>query len=439
MGASSVSMLGSHITNIAYPLLVLHITGSPFIAGCAVFAATAPSILAYMPAGALVDRWSPRQAMLTSELGRAVAIGMIAITLALSRPTVTLLMAVAIIEGVLEVFSTLAEKRYVGSLVERTQISSALVRTEARNHVALVAGRPLGGLLFGMGPIFPFLADFFSFIYSVTMLFRIEDGNPAERAAVPPSPISRNSLMGDIKQGLRWMREDKIARIAVLSFSIGTLIFQALVMIILGDAHNRELPAFAIGIVLAASGVGGALGSLIASHLLPKVSHWMPIQTAIWFAGFFLFVVGRQFIFIAIVMAILGLTGALGNIALDTYVMENAGRDMLARVTSIGRLMTFTACSIGPIIGGILAQEFGNWRAMSYLCCLTLVPLSLSISTRLASSRLRDHEVGHWKVVARLRLMPVIIAMSSIIVINIPVVTKINGTVGSAISKRTDR
>ena len=72
-------MLGSHVTTIAYPLLVLRLTGSPFTAGCAVFAATAPSMFAYIPAGALVDRWSrrwgPRRVMLLSEFGRGVAIG----------------------------------------------------------------------------------------------------------------------------------------------------------------------------------------------------------------------------------------------------------------------------------------------------------------------------------------------------------------------------
>jgi len=175
--ASSVSMLGSHVTSIAYPLLVLRLTGSPFTAGCAVFAATAPSMFAYIPAGALVDRWSPRRAMLLSELGRGVAIGIVALTLAIGKPIVAILMAVAVIEGVLEVFSGLAEQRYVGSLVERDQISSALVRIEARTHIVLVAGRPLGGLLFGIGPIFPFLADFFSFIYSVIALFGIKDRN----------------------------------------------------------------------------------------------------------------------------------------------------------------------------------------------------------------------------------------------------------------------
>ena len=49
-------MLGSHVTTIAYPLLVLRLTGSPFTAGCVAFAATAPGILVHIPAGALADR-----------------------------------------------------------------------------------------------------------------------------------------------------------------------------------------------------------------------------------------------------------------------------------------------------------------------------------------------------------------------------------------------
>ena len=394
LGASSISMLGSHVTTIAYPLLILDVTGSPLTAGCAVFAATAPSMFAYVPAGALVDRWNPRRVMLLSELGRGVAIGTVAVTLAFGNPIVALLMAVAVIEGVLEVFSGLAERRYVRSIVERDQISSALVRTEARAHVVLVAGRPLGGLLFGIGPIFPFLADFFSFACSATALFRMKDSNPTGEVTVPPHAlIPKNSLINDIGRGLRWIIENRLARMAIISFSLGTLIFQALIMAFLGDAHGRHLPAFAIGIVLAASGVGGAVGSLVASRLPPKITYWMPIQTVVWFSGFFffLFPAGRNFFCTAIIMAILGFTGALGNIALDTHVMQNADQEMLARVISVGQLASFAACSIGPIVGGILTREFGNQLAMSYLFLFTLVPLTLSIYTVLTRST-----PSHW-------------------------------------------
>jgi len=115
--ASSVSMLGSHVTSIAYPLLVLRLTGSPLEAGWVAFGAIAPSLLVHVPAGALVDRWDPRRAMLVSETGRGVAIAAVAIMLVMGKPNVPLLTAAAVVEGVLGVFSTLAERRCVGSIV----------------------------------------------------------------------------------------------------------------------------------------------------------------------------------------------------------------------------------------------------------------------------------------------------------------------------------
>jgi MFS family permease len=159
LAGSSVSMLGSRVTTIAYPMLVLYLTGSPVTAGWVAFAATAPSVLVYMPAGALIDRWDPRRVMLLSEFGRGVAIATVAVTVALGRTTIPQLVVTAVIEEILEVFSTLAERRYVRSLVEPNQASSALVRIEARTHVVVLAGRPLGGFLFELEPIFPFPFD----------------------------------------------------------------------------------------------------------------------------------------------------------------------------------------------------------------------------------------------------------------------------------------
>ncbi len=375
-------MLGSHVTTIAYPLLVLRLTGSPFTAGCVAFAATAPGILVHIPAGALIDRWNPRRAMVLSELGRGVAIATVVITVAFGIAKVPLLIAVAVIEGALEVFSGLAERRYVGSLVERDEVPSALKSIEARTHLVLVAGRPLGGLLFEIGSIYPFLADVFSFIYSVITLTRIKDPEPTEKATIATRSASKSSLIDDMRQGLRWIRKDEFARSAIVSFSIGTLTFQALIMVFLGDAHKRNLSAFDIGIVLAASGIGGALGSVVASRLLVNVNHsWVRIQTWIWVIGFaaLLFPVGRHFRVTAAVMAVLGFTGAVGNIAFDTHLIQNVDKEMLARVTSVGRLATFAACAIGPLVGGVLVQKFGVQRSMSCLLGLFCFAPALSL------------------------------------------------------------
>src|ERR1700731_4153130 len=140
LSGSWVSMLGSRVSAIAYPLLVLAITDSPVVAGWASFATIAPSILIYLPAGALVDRWNPRRAMLCSEFGRGIAIVIIVVALALRRMNVVELVIIGAIEQILGVFSVLAERRFARSLVQRGQATSALARSEARTHMVVLLG-----------------------------------------------------------------------------------------------------------------------------------------------------------------------------------------------------------------------------------------------------------------------------------------------------------
>ena len=378
LGASSVSMLGSRLTTIAYPMLVLYLTGSPAFAGFAVFAAIAPSILVYIPAGALVDRWDPRRTMLMSEAGRGIAVATVVGSLALHRPSVPLIICMAVSEEILEVFAVLAERRYVRALVKPHHVSDALVRMEARTHVVVLAGRPLGGLLFELGPIFPFLADLVTFIISVSALLGIR-----HKRMVRPARMSCSQLIKEVRTGLRWLRGDRFSRNATPPWACMTLISQALIMVFLAEAHTRQLSSAAIGIVLAASGLGGAFGAVTGSWL-PVLARQprIRIQPWIWSVALLTLAVSRpswQIPCMAAVMIVLGFTGAMGNVELDTYLVKQVPDGMLARVTSIGRLMSFSACALGPALGGILIESYGVQRAVFSLFVMTLTLAVISI------------------------------------------------------------
>jgi MFS family permease len=379
-------MLGSRLTTIAYPMLILSLTGSPAVAGFAVFAATAPSILAYIPAGALVDRWDPRRTMLLSESGRGIAIATIVGLLVFHWPSVPLIISMAVIEEILEIFATLAERRCVRALVEPDHASSALVRMETRTHVVVLAGRPLGGLLFELEHIFPFAADFLSFFVSVGTLLGIKRPQAAQATRVPTSQPVKELL-----SGLRWLRDARFARIAMLLAAGMTLVSQALIMVFLAEAHARQLSSAVIGVVLAASGLGGAFGAVAGSrwHFLARQPR-IKIQTCIWSAAFLTLALSAsswQIPCMAAVMIVLGFTGAMGNIELDTHLIRRVPPDRLARVTSIGRLMTLSASAIGPALGGIL----GTWGlpfAVFSLFVITL--LFAAVSFRVPSPDLPE-------------------------------------------------
>jgi MFS family permease len=410
-----VSLLGTRISTIAFPMLVLWITHSPVAAGWTAFAATAPSVLVYVPAGALVDVWPPRRVMLISEFGRGLALLTVVIALLLGKAFLPLLIGAAVVEEILEVFSTLAERRYVGSLVHQDQASSALVRMEARTHVMVLAGRPLGGILFAAGPLFPFIADMVSFIVSVVALIAIKGEQAVKlftsfpgtiffrRHPAPPTgrtgeklinqarpKASWDGLWKDIARGAEWLRGDLFTCVSILLSAGTTLICQALIMIFLAYASDRHLPSFMIGIALAASGFGGAAGSALASRLpAPTRYKWTLTRIIAWAVSIGVLVAPYElqlmpsgdFLFIrfAVVMSLLGFTGALGNVELGTYLIQNAPVEMLARITSIGRLISFGACAIGPVLGGLIIQRYKILGAVLVLSAAILAISALSL------------------------------------------------------------
>jgi MFS family permease len=70
----AASTLGSRITALALPLLVLAIGGSAADVGLVSFAATAPYLLLQIPAGAIVDRHDRRRLMIACDTIRLLAL-----------------------------------------------------------------------------------------------------------------------------------------------------------------------------------------------------------------------------------------------------------------------------------------------------------------------------------------------------------------------------
>ena len=218
----------------------------------------------------------------------------------------------------------LAERRLTQLLVDRDKAASALAQTEGRTHAAVMVGRPLGALLFGISHVLPFAADSLSFCVSVGALIRVGRHQPRAPAGRP----EKIQLIREMGEGFGWLKKHRFARLALILTAGTTLLGQALIMVLLGKAHAYHLSSFIIGVILAASGVGGVAGSAFAPRLFREFGYslfnaqltaWVVIFVGLALSG------GRSFFSVAIALAILGFTGALGNIALDTYIVQLAG------------------------------------------------------------------------------------------------------------------
>src|SRR5579883_3054515 len=120
-----ISSIGSQVSQLAFPLLVLAITRSPAQAGIAGALRGLPFAILCLPAGALVDRWDRRRVMLLCDSGRAIALGSIPLAFWLNRLSFIQLCLVALIEGTLFTFFSLAEAACLPRVVSKEQLPSA--------------------------------------------------------------------------------------------------------------------------------------------------------------------------------------------------------------------------------------------------------------------------------------------------------------------------
>jgi MFS family permease len=178
-----ISSIGSQVSNLALPLVVLAVTGSASKAGLVGFAGRVPFLLLQLPAGVLVDRWDRRRVMIVADAGRALSMGGIGLMLALDAFNLTAVIALAFAESSLGVFYNLDERAALRSVVPVEQMKLAVARNEARQFGAGLAGGPLGGLLYSIGRVVPFVFDAVSYLATIIAVRLV-------RADLAPPPRS---------------------------------------------------------------------------------------------------------------------------------------------------------------------------------------------------------------------------------------------------------
>lgn len=71
----TISTLGTNVSTLALPLLVLALTHSPAQAGLLTALRLLPYLLFSLPAGALIDRWNRKTVMIYCDVFRWLALG----------------------------------------------------------------------------------------------------------------------------------------------------------------------------------------------------------------------------------------------------------------------------------------------------------------------------------------------------------------------------
>jgi MFS family permease len=154
--ASASSTLGQAVGDVAYPLAIVTMTGSPGKAALFSALLVAGMLVAGLPAGSLADRYDTQRLALAACAVRTVVAVVVTIALAGDWLTLPLLLASAIILGAGQALAGAANMLLLRSIVPGEQLTSALTQDEVRINGASLAGPSLAGVLYGVGHVAPF-------------------------------------------------------------------------------------------------------------------------------------------------------------------------------------------------------------------------------------------------------------------------------------------
>lgn len=376
-----LSNVGGEISLLAFPLLVLGMTHSATQAGLVGALRSLPFALLCLPAGAFIDRWDRKRVMLICDTGRALALGSIPIALWLGHLSLLQLCLVALIEGTLMTFFSVAEIACLPHVVPKAQIPAASAQYQAINSTAWTLGPFLGGLFYGMGHAVPFLTDTISYACSVLSIFLMRVRFQEERVEEP------RNIWYEIGEGLLWLWREHLLRFLALLTLILVFSTVGFMLILIVLAQNLHATPLAIGMLFASGGGGSIIGAVLSGPLQKRFTFGHLTIGAAW-----VWAVSWLALAVAPNLWVLGIANGVSFIVVPIFYSVQSSYRLIAipdhlqgRVQSVFRLLSLGSQPLGLALSGLLIQ----WIGPSQTVVVLFVPQALIALVATLNVRLR--------------------------------------------------
>ena len=378
-GGQAVSLLGSQTSKIAYPLLVLAMTGSPAKAGIAGFAAMLGYLLFPLPAGGLADRHDRKRIMIACDAIRLAAVGSIAIAGWAAHITYVQVLVAGFAEGTASVFFGVAQRAALPMLVHPSQRSLAVSQNEARQNAAQLAGPALGGTLFGLSWAAPFAADALSYLASLVTLPFIK--TPMQAAAAVAAPAASRKLRAELGEGLAFTWRQPFLRYSAFFAASVNVLLQVLTLGLIVLARHDGASSAQIGLIVGCMGAGGLAGAFAAPWVQRRIPAGITITGCMWTWAVLLtlIVLVRVPLWLCPIVAVLGFVGPSWNVSVQTYRMQITPNELLGRTSSVAMQIAWGVIPLGSLLAGFLLQ------ALSPAVAITVVAAGMAVTALAAT------------------------------------------------------
>lgn len=368
--ADVLSAVGSRITMVAIPWLVLVTTGSAARMGLVAAVELVPYIIASIMAGPIIDALGPRRTSILANLSSAVAVAAIAATTGLGFAALLVLVAVA---GALRGAADRSKDLLVRPMAEAANVELIRITSlhEAFARGATLLGAPLGGLLI-------FWTDAASVLWIDAVTFVI-CGVLVAAFVRPPEVAAdtrRDKYFRSLAEGFSFVRRDELlATMLITTFTINIFASASTAVFIPVWVRDELGSPAGLGLTLGAFSAGALLGSITFAVLATKVPRYLTFAIGAFVGGSPRLLVLGLSDRLALVMVVTFLSGigiAAINPVFGAALYEHVPRHLQARVIGLVAASSFAGLPLGALLAGELVSALGLMPALiwSGIACL---------------------------------------------------------------------
>lgn len=369
----TLTLLGTFVSNVAYPFQLLQLGGSALELGTLVSIFTAANLVFLLLGGAVADRVRRRTLIIATELISGAVVGLVAVLGSLGALEIWHLYATYAYFGAATAFSVPALGAIVPELIPEEILAPGNAMRGMSLQIARVGGPVLGGILVAFaGPPWAFAFDALTFIASAVVMTFTQTRPLTDRP--------RASILGDIREGLTFVFSVQWLWVTIFGFSlinaanIGALVvaLPLLVTQVMGAG------AATYGIVIAATGVGEAVGAAVIAQVRIRRSGIAMYLFAV-AGGLAIALYGLVPTVPGAVTAsfVLGVSFMCFGVLWQSALQKHVPRALLGRVTSVDWFGGTLLGPAAPIAAAILAQVYGP-AALFVIAGLIVTGLTLA-------------------------------------------------------------
>jgi MFS family permease len=255
---SVLAQLGQWMQSVALGWIALDLTDSAFFVGLVSFMAGIPFIVVAVPAGVLIDRYERRHVLLFCQGAAALLATLTAIDVMAGFVEPWHLLIAAFINGSLLSILTPTQQAMTPALVAREDLTNAIGLTSAGNNATRVVGPSLAGAIIGISSAGPaFLVQAFALAIAFVLIAKTEFPAQIRGGAVR----IRAAL-----DGMTYvLRRDDLRALFFLAVIPNLFTFPYIQFLNVFARDILEIGAGGLGVLMASSGSGAVVGSLVVA------------------------------------------------------------------------------------------------------------------------------------------------------------------------------